>query len=323
MSGAVGRVVRRSLPSSASEVLSQCSCGASVVVRLSADSKTAPAGVWTEKGATAVYANAIATTAGPREVGGSCPGFTESCRSCYGKSLERYTAFERLAADNLATLRHVEECGGARALSRVFVDILDHVAEYQRRDGLEAVTFRWNMSGDVWSEKVARAIASAHRARPEVEGWLYTRTLSAVRHLVRGGDGLRVYVSADRHNVTRATRVAHRWGVPVAVLADDESEARAILAVVGVIREMSGGEVLPARLCPASGKWANDGRGPAHVVGVDGRRGSLEFGGVVRGACDACRLCLPSGLGSSVVFLRRGGSRDLFANVPVTIGAKS
>ena len=197
MSSAVGRVVRRSLPSSASEVLSACSCGASVVVRLSADSKTAPAGVWTEKGATAVYANAIATTAGPRSVGGSCVGFTEACRSCYGKSLERYTAFERLAADNLATLRHVEECGGARALSRVFVDILDHVAEHQRRDGLEAVTFRWNMSGDVWSEKVARAIASAHRARPDVEGWLYTRTLGAVRHLVRGGDGLRVYVPSS------------------------------------------------------------------------------------------------------------------------------
>jgi hypothetical protein len=317
MTGAVGRVVRRSLPASASEVLSQCSCGASVVVRLSADSKTSPAGVWTEKGATAVYANAIATTAGPREVGGSCPGFTESCRSCYGKSLERYTAFERLAADNLATLRHVEECGGARALTRVFVDILDHVAEHQRRDGLEVATFRWNMSGDVWSEKVARAIASAHRARPQVEGWLYTRTLSAVRHLVRGGDGLRVYVSVDRHNVTRAMRVAHRWNVPVAVLADDQSEARAILAVGGTV------EVLRARLCPASGKWANDGRGPAHVVGLDGRRSSLEFGGSVRGACDACRLCLPSGLGSSVVFLRRGGSRDLFANVPVAIGAKS
>ena len=314
MSGAVGRVVRRSLPSSASEVLSECSCGASVVVRLSADSKTSPAGVWTEKGATAVYAQSIATTAGPD---GSCPGFTEACRSCYGKSLERYSAFERNAADNLATLRHVEECGGTRALSRVFVDILDHVAEHQRRDGLERVTFRWNMSGDVWSEKCARAIASAHRARPEVEGWLYTRTLSAVRHLVRGGDGLRVYVSLDQYNLERGARVASRWGVPVALLADDRDHWRALWERVQAF------DIPGARLCPASGKWANDGRGPAHVVGADGRRGSLAFGGSVRGACDACRLCLPSGLGSSVVFLRRGGSRDLFANVPVAIGAKS
>lgn len=324
MSGATGRVLRRSVPASASRVLSECSCGASVVVRLSADSKTSPAGVWTEKGATAVYANAIATTAGPRSVGGSCVGFTEACRGCYGKALERYTAFERLAADNLATLEHVERCGGARALARVFVDILDHCAEHQRRDGLERVTFRWNMSGDIWSEKVARAIASAHRSRPDVEGWLYTRTLSAVRHLVRGGDGLRVFVSVDEFNVERGARVAARWGVPVAILADDEDDARRMLDRVGEVRFRAGGDLLPARVCPAAGgRWSTDGRGPAHVVGLDGRRSSMEFGGFVRGACDACRLCLPSGLRSSVVFLRRGGSRDLFADVPVTIGAKS
>jgi len=320
---AVGRVVRRSLPASASVVLSECSCGASVVVRLSADSKTSPAGVWGSKGATAVYANAIATTAGPRSVGGSCVGFTESCRSCYGKSLERYSAFERLAADNLATLQHVEQCGGARALSRVFVDILDHVAEHQRRDGLERVTFRWNMSGDIWSEPVARAIASAHRARPDVEGWLYTRTLGAVRHLVRGGDNLRVYVSADPHNLLKAARVAVRHQVPLAILADDSEQARkmwdAVRSVSGAWAVLSG-----LRQCPAAGgKWSTDGRGPAHIVGVDGRRRSLEFGGLVRGACDVCRLCLPSGLGASVLFLRRGAGRDLFSSVPVSIGAKS
>lgn len=321
MSGAVGRVLRRSLPASASVVLSECSCGASVVVRLSSDSKTSPLGVWGSKGATAVYANAIATTAGPRSVGGSCVGFTEACRGCYGKALERYTAFERLAADNLATLEHVERCGGARALARVFVDVLDHVAEHQRRDGLERVTFRWNMSGDIWSEKVARAIASAHRSRPDVEGWLYTRTLGAVRHLVRGGDGLRVYVSVDRFNVERGARVAARWGVPVALLADDGDEMRALLHRVQMVQD--GHEIPGARVCPASAKWTVDGRGPAHVVGLDGRRSSMEFGGFVRGACDACRLCLPSGLRSSVVFLRHGGARDLFAGVPVAIGGKS
>ena len=318
---AVGRVVRRSLPASASVVLSECSCGASVVVRLSADSKTSPAGVWGSKGPTAVYANAIATSAGPREIGGSCPGFTESCRSCYGKSLERYSAFERLAADNLATLRHVEECGGARALSRVFVDILDHVAEHQRRDGLEVATFRWNMSGDIWSEKVARAIASAHRARPDVEGWLYTRTLGAVKHLVKGGDNLRVYVSVDPYNWRRAAQIAAFHRVPVAILADNAEDGRQLWDSVRSVPR--GEQIPPVRLCPASGKWSTDGRAPAHVVGVDGRRRSLEFGGLVRGACDACRLCLPSGLGASVLFLRRGAGRDLFSSVPVSIGAKS
>lgn len=327
MSRALGRVLRRSLPASASSVLSACSCGASVVVRLSADSKTSPLGVWGSKGATAVYANAIATTAGPRSVGGSCPGFTEACRSCYGKNLERYSAFERMAADNLATLEHVEQCGGARALARVFVDVLDHVREHQERDHLEELehqgraTFRWNMSGDIWSESVARAIASAHRQRPQVEGWLYTRTLGAVRHLVRGGDGLRVYVSLDEFNLERGARVAARWGVPIALLADDVQHARGLLERV---ESVVGSSSIPAaRVCPASGKWATDGRGPAHVVGLDGRRSSLERGGFVRGACDACRLCLPRGLESSVVFLRRGSTRDLFSSVPVSIGGRA
>ena len=323
MSFATGRVLRRSVSASASRVLSQCSCGASVVVKLSSDSKTSPVAVWGSDGsARAVYANAIATTAGPPSdgVNGSCLGFTEECRSCYGKSLERYTAFERLAADNLATLRHVEECGGTRALSRVFVDILDHVAEHQRRDGLEVSTFRWNMSGDVWSEKCARAIASAHRARPHVEGWLNTRTLGAVRHLVKGGDGLRVYVSVDRYNLKRAAQIAAFHRVPVAILADDWEDAWQLWKLVRAVPR--GDQIPPVRLCPASGKWARDGIAPAHIVGLDGRRSSLERGSHARGACDACRLCLPSGLGASVVFLKRGGSRDLFSSVPVQVAQR-
>jgi hypothetical protein len=250
-------------------------------------------------------------------VGGSCISWTEECRSCYGKSLERYSAFEKLAADNLATFRHVEECDGARGLARVFVDILDHVAEHQRRDGLEVATFRWNMSGDIWSEKAARAVASAHRARPDIEGWLYTRTLGAVKHLVNGGDGLRVYVSVDRYNLKRAAQIAAFHRVPVAILADDDEDARQLWERV---RAVPRGDQIPAvRLCPASGKWARDGVAPAHIVGLNGRRSSLERGGFARGACDACRLCLPSGLGASVVFLKRGGSRDLFSSVPVSV----
>lgn len=324
---ATGRVFRRSLPSGASSVLSSCvGCGDVVVLTLSADSKTSPGGVWDpRKGAVATYAQGLTLPAGLPEMGGSCPGATEACRGCYAKAIERYDAVSNLARRNLDALRHVESCAGANGLFRVFVDVLDHVAEYQRRDGLPRVTFRWSAGGDVFSLPMARAIASAHRVRPDVLGWIYTRTLGAVRFLANGGANLRVFVSVDEYNVRAGARVAGRWGVPVAILADDADDAQRLRAVVDEIAP----NIAPGRVCPASGgKWSTDGIAPAHIVGVDGRRSSAVRGGLIRGACDACGLCLPGGLKSSVTFLRHGGARDNFPGVvlpgvPVRIGGVS
>ncbi|MGA0926994.1 MAG: GP88 family protein [Burkholderiaceae bacterium] len=308
MTHAVGRVARRSLPAGASVVESSCiGCGLEVFVKLSADSKTSPGGIWdARKGATATYANALTLPAGHPDMGGSCPGFTEACRGCYAKAIERYDAVSNLARRNLEQLHHVERCAGAVGLRRVFRDVLNHSAGYQLRDGITSPTFRWSAGGDVYSVAMARAIHQAHKARPDVSGWIYTRSLFAVRHLA-GLDNLRVFVSADRFNFERATATAKRWGVQIATLADSETE-EIVKASHGVI-------------CPASGgKWSRDGK-PAHVVAPGARpRRDLVRGGETVGACIRCRLCLPGGASRNVVFLRHGGNRDNFPNVPVSIG---
>jgi len=314
MTKAVGRVVRRSLPAGARLVTCACpGCSLAIVVTLSADSKTSPGGIWdTRKGAVATYANALTLPAGHPSIGGSCPGFTEACRGCYAKAIERYDAVSQLARRNLEALRHVELCAGAVGLRRVFVAILDHVAEYQRRDGITSPTFRWSAGGDVYSVAMARAIAAAHRSRPDVAGWIYTRSLFAVRYLANGGDNLRVFVSADQFNIRQAEKVAGRWNVPVAYLADTAGDnflsASERVGVSSVV-------------CPASGgKWSHDGK-PAHVVAPGTRpRQDLVKGGETVGACIRCRLCLPGGRTSDVVFIRHGGMRDNFReSVPVTI----
>lgn len=315
--------VRRSLPAGASTCSTSCPvCGVSIVLRLVADSKTAPRTLLDpRKGPSAVYAQAFPLgPSGPPALGGTCPGFTSGlehdgnlggCDGCYWESIaSRYSGVEAIGVANRDTLEHVERCGGARALASVFVDVLDHVERYQLEDGLERGTLRWNPGGDIRSDVYARAIASAHRARPAVLGWVYTRTLGAVRHLA-GLEGLRVFVSADRVNLERAVRIAIRHRVPVAMLADDRQQAAALWARVD---RLDLERRIPRPIvCPASGKYSSDARGPGHVVAVDGSRRGLEPGTVARGACDACRVCLPDGLERSVTFLRHGGRRDVFA----------
>ena len=318
MSEATGRVVRRSLPAGANRVATHCyGCNVAIVVTLSADSKTSPGGIWdARKGAVATYCNALTLPAGHPDLhGGTCPGITEACRGCYAKSIERYDAVSQLARRNLETLRHVERCAGSVGLRHLFTDVLDHSTEYQLRDGITAPTFRWSAGGDVYSVAMARGIAGAHRARPNVAGWIYTRSMFAVRHLVTGGENFRVFVSADRYNIEKAERTAKRWGASVAYLADTAGDdfLKASQRAESVV------------VCPASGgKWSHDGK-PAHVVapGTHPRR-DLVKGGQTVGACIRCTLCLPGRRTADVVFIRHGGTRDNFGGVPVTIsgGAK-
>ena len=328
MSAAVVRV-RRSLPSSASRVATVCpGCGIPLELRLIADAKTSPRVLLDpRKGPAAVYAQAFPLgMSGPPSIGGTCPGFTSGlehdgvlggCDGCYWQAIEgRYSAVEALGAANSRAIDHVDACSGARGLGVVFGVVLEHVEVHQLRDGFDRGTLRWNPGGDIARESIARGIARAHRARPSVDGWVYTRSLFAVRHLV-GLEGLRVYVSADRVNVRRAATIAARYAVPLAVLAKDRGEAAALWARVESI-DLEGRIPRPI-LCPASGKYSGDGRGPGHVVAVDGSRRGLEVGSIARGACDACRVCLPGGLDRSVTFLQHGGARDVWGSVRVSI----
>jgi hypothetical protein len=270
------------------------------------DAKTSPAVTLENSGrAVATVANAWPLPAGRIESGGSCIGATEACRDCYGAGIEsRSPQYARLVSVNLANLHHLYACGGRRAVVDALVRVVRHSENGQRALGVMSPAFRWHSDGDIFSEWYAKAIRQVIGQTPTVDHWIYTRTLSAVRHLV-GPSNLRLMVSADRFNVVQASRIAGRYGVRLAMLASDRAESAALWArAVSVAWPVAGGGAI---VCPAS-KWASDSvNAPAHVVGSDGRRASARRGAPAVGACIACGVCLPDGIDRGVTFLVHGG----------------
>lgn len=289
-----------------------CKCGKSVRLALHRDAKTAPAVRLEPTGsgwsaAKAVVPNAFPLPAGPVDQGGSCPGVTAACVDCYAANLEAaYSSFGRMVSANLDGLQHLYRCGGQSAVVRALVGLVDHSANLQRAAGVRRPSFRWHSDGDLFASWYTVAVRKACEQTPGVDHWLYTRSLSLVRYLMPRPRNLAVYVSADSENVRDAARVAARYGLPVAMLATDSAHAVALWG-----RAHAVGAIPPAVLCPASGsgKYGRDGLPfPAHVVGPDGKRGSLRAGGPAVGACVACGVCLPgSGVRRSVTFIVHGG----------------
>lgn len=289
-----------------------CKCGEELRLTLHYDTKTAPAVRVGDMGSRrasvrAVVPNALPLPAGPLDVGGSCPGVTAACRDCYAAGLESaYSTFGRMASANLDGLQHLYGCGGSRAVVRALVSIVEHSAAVQRAAGVRRPSFRFHSDGDLFASWYTVAVRKACAQTPGVDHWLYTRSLSLVRYLMPCPRNLAVYVSADSENVREASRVADRYGLPVAMLAADSAHAAELWA-----RAHAVGVIPPAVLCPASGsgKYGRDGLPfPAHVVGPDGKRGSLRANGPAVGACIACGVCLPgAGVRRSVTFTVHGG----------------
>lgn len=164
-----------------------------------------------------------------------CPGSTPTCRaSCYVRGLakhapEVYAAYEQ----NAETLAKIFASAGAQwhASARALgFWIADHCIG----------GFRWHVSGDVLHEDHARWIATVCAHSQNVRHWTYTRTLEAVRELVRVPN-LTVNVSADRDNWDVARAVALRYGARIAYMAtphewrDGESSGERICAACGVM----------------------------------------------------------------------------------------
>lgn len=302
---AVGVVVRRSLPSSARVVNFECAgCSSSLTLRLHADAKTAPRGVWGST-VSATYAQAFHLPSGRPSEGGACDGATDYClRHCYASAMERrFSAFASGALANLETLQHVYRCDSGRGLRAALRAMVGHAVDHMVRDGISP-TFRWHSDGDCWlgdrssSDAYARAIRAVSAefgASHGLRSWIYTRSLGRVRYLV-GSEHLSVYVSADPDNVVQATDVADRWGANLAILGDDSDQVQLMLSGAEY-----GGRVVA---CPATGKYARDGRGASYITGITGRRDMVR-GDVVRGACDSCSLCVDGRAG--VAFVRKHG----------------
>ena len=292
-------------------------CGEWLPITLHADAKTAPTLIYEANGrATATVANAWDLPVGPPEHGGTCSSTTEPCTNCYMGSLEgAYPALARMAVENLTSLRHVAAHGLNPLASWLAAIVGVSVAE-QHAVGIARPTFRWHSGGDLGAlvgtgiprHTYPRAIRKAARLTPDVAHWIYTRETWALGSIT-GAENLRVLVSADYDNLVAACTAAARYELPVALLADHEQHATDLWQTI----RATWPNLAPTMDCPATSRWKADGRGPAHIVGHDGRRSTLARGEPAVGACVACQACLPDGAPRSITFTMHNPGNRLAA----------
>lgn len=246
--------------------------------------------------------NAFPLPAGPLSMGGSCPGHTPACKDCYAiLGLEFRPAFAAMVAENLRIVTEAHENG---TLVEVLLEAVDLSILHSKRLGL-APTFRWHSDGDLFSAWYARAIREVALLRPEVQMWIYTRSFrpgaSYLGALIgpRRPENLHVFLSVDAHNAGDAARQLARFarhGVRAAILADSDRQRRELEAALGV----------ESVVCPATGRYAHDGKGPSFVTELSGRRSNLRATDLAQGACAACKLCLRTDTRSVTFNLHNG-----------------
>lgn len=272
------------------------------------DNKTTPGTRTDSQGRWTAIPNASMLPAGPTSMGGTCgeldedEGLTEHCAGCYAANLERaYPSLSAAAARNLRTLTTAHLAAGVDGAADVVTAGVELSAGAQYRAGVASPIFRHHADGEILADWHADAIRMAAERTSDVSHWLYSRKPSLARRLV-GIPNLAVLLSADRANIELMLGATRELGLPIAYLSDatpeDDANIERIVDVTGR-RAIS---------CPATGAWKHDGRGPAHVVGVTGRRADMgPDARVGAGACAACTKCV-SPAGPSIVFDRHGGA---------------
>jgi hypothetical protein len=133
----------------------------------------------------------------------TCPGSTPTCRAtCYASTARTLIPDELRGcyAGNLATIEAILAQPDAGFVAAV--QLSRWIAEHCREVG-----FRWHVSGDVFSEQYAWWVVVVALVSPEVQHWIYTRTLNAVPILVNAPN-LEVNVSADVDNYGAALAAA-------------------------------------------------------------------------------------------------------------------
>lgn len=157
-----------------------------------------------------------------------CPGSTPACRStCYVDGLAKHAA-ETYAAYKRNALMIRLALADPELASAACMAMSDHLNRH-------CLSFRWHVSGDVFSADYARWIADVCRETPTVQHWIYTRSfapeildeLVAVSTL-RGGN-LALNLSCDRDNVDAAADASMRYGLRLCYLVLDPTEKIPIL----------------------------------------------------------------------------------------------
>lgn len=140
-----------------------------------------------------------------------CPGSTPTCRkSCYVSGLAQHAApTYQLYEHNARVIR--ELLADPEAADESAMAFAAHLSAH-------CESFRWHVSGDVFSPKYAAWIADVCRESPTVEHWIYTRSFAPeiLRELVAVStlyDGnLALNLSCDRDNYEAACEASNEFG---------------------------------------------------------------------------------------------------------------
>jgi len=144
----------------------------------------------------------------------TCPGSTEVCRSgCYVHGLQKHAA-ETYATyvQNERTLHRV--LMSTTAASRSAKLLSDYI-------NANVTSFRWHVSGDVFSIRHAEWISTVCELAPAVNFWIYTRTFPAIPYLE--ARNLAVNISADSANWHDALTAHEQYGHRICYFTRDGS----------------------------------------------------------------------------------------------------
>ena len=142
----------------------------------------------------------------------TCPGSTPVCREgCYVNNLERAGGTYADYVNNERVLHCILMTPAARGVGGI-------LASWIRAN---VTSFRWHVSGDIFSTRYARWINGVCEDAPEVRFWIYTRTFAALPHLT--AFNLVVNISADASNIDRARAASARYGHRVCYFTRDGS----------------------------------------------------------------------------------------------------
>lgn len=143
----------------------------------------------------------------------TCPGSTEVCRSsCYvnGLALHSQPTYQAYVQNERMMHRILMlHPSGFTATSR-------NMAEYIKQN---VTSFRWHVSGDLFSVQHAIWVNNVSLAAPDVTFWIYTRSFELVPYL--DAPNLVVNLSADASNIGRALAVQEAHGLRICYMTND------------------------------------------------------------------------------------------------------
>lgn len=160
--------------------------------------------------------NTFGLTHGLPENGGTCPGATHGkggCldtrdglkrKTCYVEKLVQiYPAFSKLLKDNTEILAN-------KSLLELQAICENTIQTFIHQSKNKDLSFRLHMSGDFFSEDYTKAWVNIIKAHPEINFWVYTRSIEYVPYLV-GIKNLTLYLSCDPDNMESMTKLFNTY----------------------------------------------------------------------------------------------------------------